>query len=74
MAVGTGIGLDDVEYDEYIDLGPRISFNVPVGARVYATGAAYPFWMETRDVSDVEDDWSMTLTVPRATVGLTVLF
>lgn len=72
--VGTGIGIDDVEYDEYIDFGVRVSINQPISDRMYVSGIIYPLWLETRDVADVEDDWSLTAVVPKAAVALSVMF
>ncbi|WP_020611822.1 DUF2147 domain-containing protein [Sediminispirochaeta bajacaliforniensis] len=70
----TGIGLEDLEYDEYIDLGLRLSINQPISRRLYISGILYPFFMETRDESDVDDDWEMTVTLPKASVAFTLIF
>lgn len=72
--LGTGIGVDEVEYDEYIDVGPRISLDQMIGSRAYLSGLLFPFWVETRDVSDVDDDWTLTARFPFGRVAVTFLF
>jgi hypothetical protein len=71
---GTGLGTDDVQYDEYIDFGPRVSLDQMIGPRTYVSGLFYPLWIETRNVSDVDDDWTMTATIPSARIAVTFLF
>jgi hypothetical protein len=71
---GTGLGTDDVQYDEYIDVGPRVSLDQMIGSRAYVSGLVYPFWIETRDVADVDDDWTLTARFPLARIAVTFLF
>ncbi len=72
--VRTALGVDEVQYDEYLDLGLRLTVDQFLGSRVYLTGILLPFWVETRDVSDVESDWQLVATIPRAAIAFTFLF
>ena len=72
--VRTALGVDEVEYDEYIDFGLRLTVDQFLGSRVYVTGILFPFWVETRDVSEVENDWQLVATIPRAGIAFTFLF
>ena len=72
--IRTAIGTDDVEYDVYVDAAPRLSVDQFLGNRVYVTGVLFPLWLEARDVSDVEDDGQLVVTIPRAAVAVTLLF
>ncbi len=72
--VRTALGTDDVEYDEYIDAALRLTVDQFLGNRLYVTGILFPFWVETRDVSEVESDWQLAATIPRAAIAVTLLF
>lgn len=72
--VRTALGIDEVQYDEYLDAGLRLTVDQFIGSRVYVTGILFPFWVETRDVSDVESDWRLEATIPRAGIAFTFLF
>jgi hypothetical protein len=71
---GTGLGTDDVQYDEYIDFGPRVSLDQMIGSRAYVSALVYPLWIETRDFEEGEDDWTLTATFPSARLAVTFLF
>jgi hypothetical protein len=72
--VRTALGIDDVEYDEYLDIGLRLTVDQFLGRRVYLTGIFFPFWVETRDVSGAESVWQLVATIPRAGIAFTFLF
>jgi hypothetical protein len=72
--VRTAFGTEEVEYDEYLDIGLRLTVDQFLGSRVYVTGILFPFWVETRDVSEVESDWQLVATIPRGGIAFTFLF
>lgn len=74
MEIFTGLGMAEVQWDEYLDLGPRVSVDQMIGVRTYVSALVYPFWITTRDVADVEDDWNLTATIPAGRLAVTFLF
>ena len=72
--IQAGLGTGDVDYKEYLNLGPRLGFNYQLGDHFLASGLVYPLWLSTREYGDVEDSWYLTATIPRAAVALAFLF
>ncbi|NLN29690.1 MAG: hypothetical protein GX158_00395 [Bacteroidales bacterium] len=77
-----GIGLDlrqgisvtgNIKYVQYIDAGPVLSFNYRPGKHFVLSGLFYPFWLNTRE-TDMDDSFSLTVQIPRASVALGFLF
>lgn len=72
--IATGLGMGDVEWDEYLDFGPRISLDQMIGARSYVSALVYPVWVATREYADVENSWTLTASVPLGRLAVTFLF
>ncbi len=74
VEAGTALGLDDLEYDEYIDIGPRLGLNYNLNGRFRISGILYPLWLSTREVTNVEDGWGLQVVIPRAAAAVTYFF
>ncbi|MCF7928607.1 MAG: hypothetical protein K9L68_06510 [Spirochaetales bacterium] len=68
------IGIDDVEYDEYADMGIRVALNYMAGSHFLFSGIFNPLYVNIRDVADTEGDWYMLGNFAEAKVAVAFLF
>lgn len=61
------------EYDQYIDLFLRLSYNYHVSERFMVSALFFPIELSTRE-TEVDDSFTMTVKIPSAAVAATFLF
>ena len=74
VEVGTGLGLDELEYDEYTDLSLRLGFDYSLDKHFRVSGLLYPIRVTSTEISGVEDSWDFQVLIPRAAVAVAYFF
>ncbi len=63
----------DTDYVQYMDGGPRVSFNYNLGEHILLSGVLYPVWIVVRETS-LADSFSLDAAIPSAAVAVSFLF
>jgi hypothetical protein len=77
-----GVGVDvrrgiklsgDIDYEQYMDGGPRLSLNYHLGKHFLLSGVLHPVWVVVRETTEA-DNFTLDAKIPYASVAVSFLF
>ena len=74
VEVRRGIKLSgDIDYEQYMDGGPRLSLNYHVGKHFLVSGVLHPVWIVVRE-DTTPDSFTLDAKIPYASLAVSFLF
>ncbi len=73
LDVRAGIGLGDIEYQQYLDIRPRLACNYRLGEHLLLSGMLYIFHVHVTE-TDADNSMRLEATIPETAVAVSYLF